>query len=170
MYNTLNNETYQDCGKCLFPAIICSTGEPRSRTSCVRIGRTGAKGAIFRDHGDGPDPDTYRAGEKRERQSDPEPRYNRRQQHSPDHMPEKTEIHQEIGRKTGFSRDPKKYGDADSVGVRRYQGLPSPAGGEQTLLNTSPFKYMNPLPRGEKVNKSRAAQASCDPLQPLTYK
>ncbi len=31
-------------------------------------------------------------------------------------------------------------------------GLSSRGAGKQTLMNTSPSDYMNPLPRGEKVN------------------
>lgn len=61
----------------------------------------------------------------------------------------------------------KKYqGCVIDLGVRRYAGLLSLVGREQTLLNTSPFKYMNPIPRGEKVNEpgdSTGAMRSAHP-------
>lgn len=60
-------------------------------------------------------------------------------------------------------------GDAGDIGVRRY-GTAIPGGRGQTLLNTSSFGYMNPLPRGEKVNGPGAPPAPCDPLTPPTYK
>ncbi|MDK2916246.1 MAG: hypothetical protein PWR25_803 [Euryarchaeota archaeon] len=42
--------------------------------------------------------------------------------------------------------------------------------GKQTPQNTSPFRYMNPLPRGEKVNGPETEEAPRDPHPPPTYK
>ncbi|MDK2989252.1 MAG: hypothetical protein PWR16_781 [Methanoculleus sp.] len=60
-------------------------------------------------------------------------------------------------------------GDAGDIGVRRY-GTAIPGGRGQTPLNTSSSGYMNPLPRGEKVNGPGASPVPRDPLIPPTYK
>lgn len=176
MYNTLNNEAYQDCGKCLFPATYCITGEPGShprRRPPHQAPREPLQGGR-------PDQRTRRSPEYVQQEN----RYLESKKISPTGpMPlkgthsrdisKKTQSAPESCRNTEFTRAPKKWvsGDADCFGVRRYAGAaPQVGAGKQTLLNTSSFRYMNPLPRGEKVNEPGAAQALRDPHLPPTYK
>jgi len=45
-------------------------------------------------------------------------------------------------------------------------GLPFRVAGRQTLMNTSPSRYMNPIPCGVKVNDQEDATGAAEPAGP----
>ena len=45
-------------------------------------------------------------------------------------------------------------------------GLPFRVAGRQTLMNTSPSRYMNPIPCGVKVNDPGDATGAAEPAGP----